>query len=170
MRVSQANHEKEMLKLDKDLEALRARKERKKERQEVNAIMKERLTTEITRSELRRMFEENRPYLENIKSGQIGSERHVAFHTNAGTRQALFYKMITHPFSDEQVDWTYEEMTRIWMKTKREFHDNNDYIWKVLMPECFIKFYMDFFDISREEAETRIRETPLGEEDTDSDK
>ena len=159
-----------MLKLDKDLEALRASKEKKRERQEVNAAMKDRLTKEITRDVLSRMFEDNLPYLENIRSGEIVSERHIAFHTNAGTRQALFYRMIHHPFSDQQVDWTYEEMTRIWMKTTREFQDNNDYIWKVLMPECFIKFYMDFFNISKKEAETRIAETPLEEEeDTDND-
>ena len=159
-----------MKKLDQDLEALRARKKKRKQRLEVNALMRDKLTRGITRSVLRKMFEENLPYLKDIKSGQIVSARHTAFHTNAGTRQALFYKMITHPFSDEQVDWTYEEMTRIWMRTTKEFHDNNDYIWKVLMPECFIKFYMDFFSISREEAETRIGETPLGEADNvDSD-
>ena len=156
-----------MLKLDQDLRIHRARNKEKKQRQVVNAFMKDRLTRGITRSVLRKMFEENLPYLEKIRTGQIPSDRHLAFHTNAGSRQALFYKMITNPFSDDQVDWTYEEMTRIFMKTSKEFCDNNDYIWKVLMPECFIKFYMDFFSISKEEAETRIRETPLDKTDSD---
>ena len=158
-----------MRKLDKNLEVLRAREKEKKERQRVNALMKEQLATGITRPVLRQMFRENLSYLENIRSGKMPSERHTAFHSNAGTRQALFYKMITNPFSDDQVDWTYEEMTRIWMRTTKEFHDNNDYIWKVLMPECFIKFYMDFFSISREEAETRIGETALEMADSESE-
>ena len=156
-----------MLKLDQNLKILSARKKEKKERQVVNAFMKERLAKGITRSVLRKMFEENLSYLENIMTGQIPSERHTAFYTNAGSRQALFYKMINNPYSDDQVDWTYEEMTRVYLKTSKEFSDNNDYIWKVLMPECFIKFYMDFFNISKEEAETRIGETPLDQADTD---
>ena len=41
------------------------------------------------------------------------------------------------------------------MQTKRERLANNDYVWKVLMPECFIKFYMDFFQVDKEEAEKR---------------
>ena len=167
IEAKQANHEKEMLKLDKNLEIFKASIEKKNERMKVNASMKERLAVGITRGVLRKMFEENRPYLEDIMTGRIPSERHTAFHTNAGTRQALFYKMINNPFSDEQVDWTYEEMTRIYMKTSREYNDYNDYIWKVLIPECFIKFYMDFFNISKEEAETRIGETPLGEAESD---
>ena len=44
------------------------------------------------------------------------------------------------------------------------------HLLQVMLPECFIKFYMDFFNISKEEAETRIGETPLGEADNaDSD-
>ena len=154
-----------MLKLDQNLKILRARKKAKKERQEVNAFMKERLAKGITRSVLRRMFEENLSYLENIRTGKIPSERHTAYYTNAGTRQALFYKMINNPFTGEQVDWTYEEMAKIWTKTTKEYHDNNDYIWKVLMPECFIKFYMDIFHMPREEAVTRIGETPIDEDE-----
>ena len=73
--------------------------------------------------------------------------------------------MINNPFTSDHVDWTYEEMARVWTKTTRDYNDNNDYIWKVLMPECFIKFYMDFFNMSRKEAENRIRETPLDDEE-----
>ena len=42
--------------------------------------------------------------------------------------------------------------------------ENNEYIWKVLLAECFIKMYMDFFNVSKIEAEQRISETPLHEE------
>ena len=33
--------------------------------------------------------------------------------------------------------------------------------YQVLLPECFIKFYMDFFQFTKEEAEIRIKETPM---------
>ena len=39
---------------------------------------------------------------------------------------------------------------------------------EVLMPECFIKFYMDFFSLSRGEAETRIREASDDDEQSPS--
>ena len=78
------------------------------------------------------------------------------------------FTLITHPFSDSQIDWTYEEMSKIWMKDKKEHAANNEYVWKVLMPECFIKFYMDFFNLSKAEAEQKIKETPLEETDSSS--
>ena len=40
---------------------------------------------------------------------------------------------------------------------------------QVLLPECFIKFYMDFFQLTKVEAETKMRETPMREEDEDED-
>ena len=51
------------------------------------------------------------------------------------------------------------------MKTPEERRENNDYIWKVLLPECFIKFFMDHFSMDKKEAENIIRNTPLKEED-----
>ena len=47
------------------------------------------------------------------------------------------------------------------MRDKRERLDNNDFVWKVLLPECFIKFYMDFFTMDRDEAERRNDMVPL---------
>ena len=51
------------------------------------------------------------------------------------------------------------------MRTRKEKQQNNDYIWKVLLPECFIKFYMDHFSFDSQEAEARIRNTPLRDEE-----
>ena len=42
---------------------------------------------------------------------------------------------------------------------------NNTYCWRVLLAEIFIKFYSDFFRVSKEEALTRINETPLHKKD-----
>ena len=43
------------------------------------------------------------------------------------------------------------------------------YVWKVLLAECFIKFYMDHFGFHKKEAEERISETPLRKAVEDSD-
>ena len=39
--------------------------------------------------------------------------------------------------------------------------DRNDFIWKVLVPEIFVKFYMDLFGITKQEAEERMYDTPI---------
>jgi len=77
--------------------------------------------------------------------------------------------MITDPFTDNQLDWTLEELGKVWMKNKREQMDNNEYVWKVLLAECFIKFYMDHFNVDKTEAEKRISETPLRKSEYDSE-
>ena len=47
---------------------------------------------------------------------------------------------------------------------------NNEYVWKVILVETFIKFYMELFGFEKKEAEQRIRETPLRKgTDTSSD-
>ena len=51
------------------------------------------------------------------------------------------------------------------MRDNEEKRENNDFIWKVILPECFIKFYMDQFSFNKEEAERRIKNTPLHEKD-----
>ena len=81
------------------------------------------------------------------------------------TRQALFYSMITDPFTDEQINWTLEEMSKVWMRNKKEQMDNKEYVWKVLLSEYFIKVYADKFGVSRAEAEVMLGETPLHRRD-----
>ena len=63
-------------------------------------------------------------------------------------------------FSEQHFDWTLALKKEVWMSTKQLHAENNEYVWKVLLPECLIKFYMDFFAISKKEAEQKIKETP----------
>ena len=70
-------------------------------------------------------------------------------------------------FSD-QLDWTLDEIGKVWMRNKRERFDNKEYVWKVLLSECFIKFYMDWFAVSKQDAELMIKETPLRNEEDNS--
>jgi len=168
-------HEEEMAKIDTDIAAEKQRQEERRERMKRNAVLRDRLELEITESVLRKMFEENIEYLRDIEAGRVESSRHQAFHKSSRTRHALYYTMITDPFTDDQLEWTLEEMGKVWMKTKRAQMDNNEYVWKVLLAECFIKFYMDHFGFDKKETEKRISETPLrkaaedSEEDNSSD-
>ena len=162
-------HRLQIKKLDEDAMIQQKRKEDREARYAANAINRDLLATKLTQPILRKMFANIRSDLEDIKDGLIESSRHKAFHKSLKTRQALLYTMITHPFTDKQVDWVYEEMANIWLRTKQEHADNNEYIWKVLMPECFIRLYSDFFKLSRKEAEQRIKETPFDDSDESSD-
>jgi len=162
-------HEAEMAKIDTDIAAEKQRQEERRERFKRNAVYRDQLETEITEPVLRQMFSNNLEYLQNIQAGRIPSSRHTAFHKSCRTRHALLYKMITDPFTDKQLDWTLEEMGKVWMRNKREQMDNNEYVWKVLLAECFIKFYMDHFGVDKNEAEKRISETPLRKSENDSD-
>ena len=158
-------HRQQIRKLDEDAVIQQRRKEDREARYAANAINRNRLATELTQPVLKTMFGNILGFLEDIKAGLIESSRHKAYYKSLKTRQALLYTMITHPFTDQQVDWAYKEFADIWLRTKQEHADNNEYIWKVLMPEGFIRLYSDFFKVSMKEAEQRIKETPLYEEE-----
>ena len=68
--------------------------------------------------------------------------------------------MITHPFSPSQLETVYVLLKDEWMPTLEEYYKKQEYVWKVLLPECFIKFYMDFFKLDKATAELNIKETP----------
>jgi hypothetical protein len=168
-------HEEEMAMIDMDIAAENQRQEERKERMKNNAKLRDRLEVEITESVLRKMFKDNLDYLKNIEDGKVESARHQAFHKSSITRHALFYTMITDPFTDNQLEWALEEIGKVWMKTKRQQLENSEYVWKVILAECFIKFYMDHFKLDKKEAECKISESPLrkvvedGEEVNSSD-
>merc|ERR1712059_199364 len=151
-------------------------REETKVRKKRNALLRDRLEKELTRDEVTVMFRRNLTYLEKVWSGELESSRHKAYHKGIRTRHALYYMMITDPFTDEQLKWTLDEISKVWMRDKKEQMDNNEYVWKVLLPETFIKFYMDHFEVDKVEAEKRISETPLrkqenqiGDSDEDED-
>ena len=158
-------HELDSARVDKQIEEERKKKEERKARCKENAKLRNRLERELTEDKVRGTFRAIIPFLEAIWNGRETSKRHEAFHKSVRTRQALYYTMITDPFTDDQLDWVLEEMSTIWMRNKREQMENNEYIWKVLLPECFIKMYGDYFGFSKEEAEVRISETPLHKKD-----
>ena len=99
--------------------------------------------------------------MKDIYAGKIYSSRHEAFNQSARSRQALFYTMITDPCTDDQLEWTFQEISKIWLVTKKDKMDNNSYCWTVILAETFIEIYSNFFQISTTEALGFIRQTPL---------
>ena len=161
-------HRLNIQRLDEEANHMKLKREAREARYAANAINRNRLATELTQPVLKTMFGNILGFLEDIKAGLIESSRHKAYYKSLKTRQALLYTMITHPFTDQQVDWAYKEFADIWLRTKQEHADNNEYIWKVLLPEAFIRLYSEFFQVTMKEAEQRIKETPFDDSDSDS--
>ena len=134
-----------------------------------NAVHRDKLAAELTEPLLRKMFGDNLEYLRRIQTGEVKSSRHQAYHKSVRSRPALYYTMITDPFTDDQLDWALDEMSKVFMKTKQEQMDLNEYVWKVLLAELFIKIYSDFFSVDKIESERRIGETPFDDEDSDGE-
>lgn len=160
---SQKQHAEEMEKLKESIEAIKRKDVERQKRYKQNEQLKAVLRAELTEEEIKRMFTENLEYLRGIRSGNISSDRHDKFFESAGTRQQLFYRQILSPFSDLQVDWTEREIFKHWDKKQDE-----QYVSRVLLPECLIKIYMDYFGFIKTEAEERIFATPPSD-DEDSD-
>ena len=156
-------HDEDMAKVEEEIEEERMKKEERKTRLKEIALLRNRLEKELTETEMRSIFRANLGYLQSIHNGVMPSARHKAFHKSLRTREAL--SMITDPFTDDQLNWTLEEMSKVWMTNVRDKMDNGDYVWKVLIPEYFLKVYGDKFGVSRTEAEVMMRETPLHRRD-----
>ena len=163
-------YKEDSAKLDGEIKMVQNMKKDYRRRLKENALLRNKLAQEVSNAKLKCMFESNLDYLKSIEKGEIYSARHTDFHKSESARQALLYKMITDPFTEEQVDWVLKELKDIWMKNTEDVKKIADYIWKVLLPECLIKIYSDYFRMSRSEAEKKIKETPLvGEREDESD-
>ena len=155
--------EESLAKMDQELIVQQQKQDICKARKKKNFVNRGRLQKEITETKLKKLFAENKDFLQSIYDGETFCVRHVAFHKSETSRQALFYKLVTEPFSDDQVDWTLELMEQVWLKKAEKQKDMGDYIWKVLMPEFLVKIYANFFGVSQVDAETMIIETPVSD-------
>merc|ERR1719187_390162 len=111
-------HEEEMEVLDKDIEEGQRKRLERNERKKRNSKLRNMLETELTEEKLRKMFQDNLQYLQDIWDGKIDSSRHKAFYQSVRTRHALYYTMITDPFTDDQLDWTLDEISKVWMRDR----------------------------------------------------
>ena len=119
----------------------------------------------VHKEHLEDLFDINFTYLEKIRKGESESSRYSKYCAGVKERQELFYEVITHPFTEAQINHILNKMTLIWMPTQQKYRKHNDFMWKVMLPEACIKFYMDMFSVSREEAVNCINNTPFEDEE-----
>ena len=151
-----------MKQIEEDIEAIKREKKMRGKRFNQNEKLRNRLRTALTEKEIQRRF--NSEYLREISSGTISSNRHDQFFKSEGASQQLFYRQISSPFSDEQVEWIERGIFKHWDEKQYRL-----YVSRVLLPESLIKIYMDYFGFTKAEAEKRIRETPLSDSEESSD-
>jgi len=144
------------------------RAEREKEKEENDRFEAEnrgnadKLIADLTKPLLHKMFEDNIDYITRVWDGSLRTSRHDSWNIGGGPRQRLMWRQSCHPFSDDQLNWTLECINTKFVgpDVKKRISMNN-YIWKVVLPETLTKFYMNFFNISLEDAEIRMKMTPL---------
>jgi len=126
-----------------------------------NGQWRDRLEAELTKPLLEQMFQDNIQYITSIWDGSLQTSRHDSWNIGGGPRRGLMFRMITHPFSDDQLAWTTSCIHENFLPSKDQQRLNGDYVWKVALPEVFTKLYMEFFKIDEEDAVNRIWNTPL---------
>ena len=154
IQVKDLEHQAASDKLEKQIDAQRKSNDDWKRRRDQNEEPKRIFQTKLTRYMIREVFNNEIDLLENIRTGKKSSARHKMFKTSAQSCQALGQQNYTHILSKEQVQWVCEEMDKKWM--------DQDYNWKVLVPEFCVSLYAHFFNTSREIAERKILETGAG--------
>ena len=164
IRKLQEKHDKDTAKYDREIEGEKMKKEKREINFRVNGVLRDNLEMKLTEAKMRSAVKANISFLKSIQAGDTPSGRHEAFMKSVRTREGLRYTMITDPFTDDQLNWTLEELGKVWMRSEKEKRDNSEYVWSVLIPECFLHVYAKQFDVSRAQAEVMIRETPLRDE------
>ena len=130
--------EAEMDKVDNDIlkekESQKALRKRFKE----NKIGRNKMEAELSYSKIKDLFQENKDYILKIFSRELYSARREAFIKGGIHRDSLREKMIV-PFSEDQHSAIMDELSNIWMRNYKESMENSEFIWKVILPETFIK-------------------------------
>ena len=52
-------------------------------------------------------------------------------------------------FSDEHLNIVWDELSLIWMQTKEDKDQKEEYLENVMVPECFLKVYMVLFQAEK---------------------
>ena len=129
IRKNQKKHDDDNAKFNEEIEGERRKKEERELNMRVNAVFRDRLEMELTEAKMRSQVKVNLGFLQSIEAGKTPSSRHKAFHTSMRTREALNFRVITDPFTSDQLNWTLEELAKLWMRNKKEQRDNKEYVW-----------------------------------------
>lgn len=161
-------HEMEMQQIEDSIQSIRQKQQSLEDRIRENGIRKQQLQLEVGEEKLLEILSLNIPYLEKIIRLEEYSPRHEAFRRGGAQQVHLIYMEIFNPFSDEQVKIVVNVLRDIVMNIEMRKDCKEEFIAKVLLPEALIKVYMDVFQLEKAEAETRIFETPMSDDEEDT--
>ena len=119
-----------------------------------NEVRKRTLQNNLTRKEIKEVFNANKEFLENIKRGKVYSSRDEQFKESTESSKALGQLNFTHIFNPDQFNWVCHEVDKTW--------EEREYNWAVLIPEFVVSLYAHFFKTTREDAKEKIEETRAG--------
>ncbi|XP_064601594.1 uncharacterized protein LOC135467708 [Liolophura sinensis] len=108
----------------------------------------------LSAEELIFLVHQNEDYLRNIFQGKIFCQRHQDYKAGGSTRKRLMYQVYFGAFTDEQGDLVMDSLLSIFCKKHKKYLD---YLMKVLLPEMFVKIYMDVRQVNHEEARAMIQ-------------
>ncbi|KAK5644958.1 hypothetical protein RI129_006258 [Pyrocoelia pectoralis] len=111
----------------------------------------------LSDEELRQKLEQNYEYLYNIVHGISKSERHKKFTTaqyKTGTRTDDL------TYNTSMITFTFEQKQLLLHYLSKNFGDNNQYFFKVLLPELCTKIFMDTHNMTYSEAVSYLDSRP----------
>ena len=110
----------------------------RRKRLQINKERRDLLERDLSSDKMKELFRMNKDYVLKVYSGEIFSERRELFVMGGIHRDRLRSKMIA-PFSEEHLDALMDEISLIWMTNEHEVMENSEFIWKVILPETYIK-------------------------------
>ena len=139
-----------------DEEKKKSQEDRKQNVQDLDT-RRRKLEEASSQDYIRKIFNKNAGYLEDICSGRRASKKHEAFvNDKNSSRQDLLCHNYVHMLSKQKIDWIIEEIEKKWNRTSNE---ERDYAIKVIVPHLIIHLYSDFHNIPLEEAQQKIEDT-----------
>ena len=157
---------KKCLKVDLERKQIQIKFNKWKDWRKENTELGVRLQQELSQAKLSSLLEENLPYIQGIRDGNVPSSRSDDYHHSYKRRFGLYRKASSGPFTLSQTNWVLNHISR--RVVEGNSSEDRDYAFKVLLPEVLIKIYMDVLGLERAEADSRMVGTPIeGEEEED---
>ena len=135
---SSSKFEAEMEEVTKSTEQENAKQKARRKRFRENKIRRDKMESEVSYSKMKELFQQNKDYIMKVFSGEVCTARRDAFMKDGISRDRLRQKMIT-PFCDHHHSAIMDELSSIWMRDYWEEIKNSEFIWKVVLPETYVK-------------------------------
>ncbi|KAF2905099.1 hypothetical protein ILUMI_01083 [Ignelater luminosus] len=118
----------------------------------------------LTNEEIRKAFEQNKGYIYNIFNGSTYSERHERFQKENPKDQFTTKDL---KYNTSMLVFTYEQKEELLSYLYKYFDSdsglgsNNQYFFKVLLPELCLKIFMDVYNMNYDEANEYLEKMPI---------